>query len=104
MTILEILDIANAAYPDEFLGNYYNLETGEFDGNGSGDTLAEFIVRELIETYVESDTDSEQLAEAIRVIKRGMENLLKISWALVEKRDEVEDLEVQSAMKARGEK
>ncbi len=44
----QILDAANKYYPDGYLANYYD-EAGQ-QRQASGDTLAEFIVSELIET------------------------------------------------------
>lgn len=75
MTILEILNAADDGYPDHFLVNYYDTKTGKLDEYGSGDTLAKFIVLELIETFVAQDTDEEQIDEAMRVMERARDNL-----------------------------
>lgn len=82
MTILEILNAANEGNPDKYLVDYYDTKTGEFDESGSGDTLAEFVVRELIETFVAKDTDEEQIDEAVRVMERAREELENVINAL----------------------
>ena len=66
MDIKELLDKANEGYPDGFLAEYYDDE-GNFR-EGRGDTLAEFIVVELIETFDPDATEEEQLDEAVRVM------------------------------------
>lgn len=46
MKLIDLLNIANKGYPDGFLSEYYNHESGD-PIDGSGDTLAKFIVIEL---------------------------------------------------------
>jgi hypothetical protein len=48
LTLAELLNIANDAYPDGFLANYFDPDT-EKPKDRSGDTLAQFIVIELSE-------------------------------------------------------
>ncbi len=86
MKIKDILDIANQDYPDAFLSNYYDAE-GERK-HGSGDRLAEFIVSELIDTYVESASDHDQLGEAVRVLESALSDLGYAKDALEEKLSE----------------
>ena len=71
MTLVELLDLANAGYSDGFLSQYYD-ETGKFNEEASGDSLARFIVAEIIETYDPEATTATQLAEARRVVERGL--------------------------------
>ena len=50
MKLPELLNAANKGYPDGYLAEYYETKTGARK-RGSGDTLAEFIVLELIDTF-----------------------------------------------------
>jgi hypothetical protein len=56
MTLLELLNTANQGYPDGDLEEYYDTKTGERK-SGSGDTLAQFIVLELIDTFDSKSPD-----------------------------------------------
>ncbi len=62
-TLLELLNLANDAYPDGFLGEYYDANTGE-RRISSGVSLARFIVAELTETFDPEAPRAAQLAEA----------------------------------------
>lgn len=77
-TLLELLNKANEDYPDGFLAMYYNLKTGVFNEDGSGDSLARFIVLELTETFEPEATRAQQIAVARHVLNRGMETLQHI--------------------------
>ena len=81
MKLVEILNIANKVYPDNFLSSYYN-ENGELIKGVNGDTLAEFIVIELKETYDVNATDIEQLRVAKRAIRRAMDELADVEHEL----------------------
>ncbi|KXA97690.1 hypothetical protein AKJ38_00560 [candidate division MSBL1 archaeon SCGC-AAA259I14] len=75
----ELLDIANEGYPDGYLSHYYD------DGNlldGHGDTLARFIVIEIIETYAPGESDREQLDTAITAIERAKKDTEGVIRAL----------------------
>ena len=54
MTLNRIIEIANAAYPDDFIAQYHENPDLEH-----GDTLAKFLVVELTETYDEGATDEQ---------------------------------------------
>jgi hypothetical protein len=82
LTLLEILNIASSGYPDDFLKEYYSQETGKINEQGSGDTLAEFIVREIVETY-DPDADKDaQVTEVCRVLRNGISDLEKVIAAV----------------------
>jgi len=51
MKLLELLNAANQGYPDRDLAEYYDTKTGALKKHGSGDTLAKFIVLELIDAF-----------------------------------------------------
>jgi len=76
MNIKELLDIANKGYPDEFLSQYYNGQ-GKAK-KGSGDTLAEFIVNELIETFDLETDDQEQMSTAIEKLNMAVTDLEQV--------------------------
>ena len=75
MKLLELLDAAKAAYPDEALGQFYNPKTGKRARFTGGDTLARFIVIELIETFDTEASDGDQLERAISVLERAQDEL-----------------------------
>lgn len=77
MTIEEILAIADAVYPD-------GLVAAAADDMDVGDTLAEFIVRELQDTYDAEGSDEQQLAEAVRVMTTAREELEAVETAFRE--------------------
>jgi hypothetical protein len=69
----ELLDIANKGYPDGFLATYYD-KNGKFC-ESTGDSLARFIVVELIETFDPKLTDEEQLDSAVRTLERAKQDI-----------------------------
>ena len=77
MDLLTILNKANEGYPDYYLAYFYDERTGELkSGPGSsGDTLAKFIVSEISETYEASNSDDEQINEAVKVMETATEEL-----------------------------
>lgn len=74
MTLLELLNLANEYYDDGNLSLYYDKETGA-PVAGTGDTLAEFIVKELRDTYDADADDAAQVAEARRSLTSAAEQL-----------------------------
>ena len=81
MTILDLLNKANKGYPDEFLSTYYNEKTGK-PRKGSGDTLAEFIARELYETCSENQEDEAQIQCAVEMLERAVRDIQSVIDAL----------------------
>jgi len=83
MKVKEILDIANKGYPERYLSQWYDDE-GKFVDNIACDMLAEFVVRELIETFddVDDADDIAQLLEAMRVIRAARDELDNVWSAL----------------------
>lgn len=79
MTVDEILEIADQVYPDGIIGLYAADPDGEH-----GDTLAQFIVREISQTYDESMTDEEQLYEAERVMHTAADEVSAVQQALLD--------------------
>jgi len=77
MKLEEIIDIADAAYPDDFVRQYFNEPEKDH-----GDSLARFIAFEIIETFDEDGTDENQLAQAIHAIANGRDELDRVLDAL----------------------
>lgn len=50
LSLVELPKIANEAYDNGYLAEYFDPDTGASRA-GSGDTLAEFIVREIRDTF-----------------------------------------------------
>lgn len=74
LSLVEVLNIANEAYEDGYLAEYFDPDTGASRA-GSGDTFAEFIVREVRDTFDPNAIRSEQLEEARRVLMNAIDDL-----------------------------
>ena len=74
LTLVELLNLANEAYADGYLAEYFDPETGE-RRQGSGDTLAQFIVAELRDTFDAEVSRSAQLQEGRRVLSNAIDDL-----------------------------
>jgi hypothetical protein len=86
MRLIDLLNIANRGYPDQWLSLLYHNQTGEIldDADHQGDTLALFIVRELTETFEPTNASDIQLLEAIRVLAKARDDLAGVVAALEE--------------------
>lgn len=91
LTLVEVLNIASSGYPDNHLSLYYNQVTGEFNEQGSGDTLAEFIVREIIETFDPAQSTLEQLSEVCRALRNAMSEVQGVLEAVAQARGDKRD-------------
>jgi hypothetical protein len=81
LTLLELLNLANEVYPDGFLAEYYDAKTGERQ-QGSGDSLARFIVAEISETFNADAPRATQLREARIALGRAIDDLESVIEAL----------------------
>ena len=81
MTLNELLEIVHRAYPDEQTRECWNPETQRPCG-GAGDTLAEFIVREIVDGYDAAATDRAQIADALLAMHRAQGELGAVAKAL----------------------
>lgn len=88
MTLKELIETANNGFPDNYLAQYYDEQTGQ-PKEGHGDTLAEFIVKELAETFDSTASPWEQVSTAIGVIERAQEDMSGVLKALYQKWDQV---------------
>ena len=82
MKLVELLNAANQGYPDGYLAEYYDTKTGALKKLGSGDTLAKFIVLELIDTFDSKASDDSQIDEVTRVLESARRDLLGVIEAL----------------------
>lgn len=80
MTTKELLDIAAKGYPDEYLKNFYD-EEGSFKDH-TGDTLAKFLVIELIENHDPEQSDVDQLYDAMKSIRIATKELHSVQTHL----------------------
>jgi hypothetical protein len=79
MTLARLLKLANLGYPDRDLQHYFRPDGTERDPTYTWDTLAQFIVRELRDTYDPDASDLDQLAGAVRVLdaaKRDIDGVI----------------------------
>ena len=77
MKLNELIQKAAAAYPEARLLAYWDGRRAVSNPVG-GDTLAEFIVRELCDTFdAKADTPT-QVAEAVRVLSRAKADVAEI--------------------------
>lgn len=71
LSLLELLEMANEAYPDGFLACYFDISTGQRI-EGSGDSLAQFVVSELSETFDIEASSVEQRGKAQHVLENAI--------------------------------
>lgn len=91
MTLVELLNKANEAYPDQMLNLYYDEETGEAVQYSGGDELAHWIVVELRETFDSEASEHDQLAEAVRVMANAVRDVQGVLDVLEKQLEEVDE-------------
>jgi hypothetical protein len=69
LTLPELLNAANRNYCDGYISEYFDATTGRGKKGSSGDTLAEFIVREIGQTFDEESSRKDQVRRAVRVLE-----------------------------------
>jgi len=84
--LLELLNAANQGYPYGYLAEYYDTKTGARK-RGQGDTLAEFIVSELIDTFDSKTPDDSQISLATQMLERARRDLFNVIQALEDEPD-----------------
>jgi len=77
----ELMEIVHAAYPEGLTKNCWDASRQRVRA-GCGDTLAEFIVREIADTFEEGSTDRAQIADAVLVMNRAQSDLDSVAKAL----------------------
>jgi hypothetical protein len=86
MTILDLLNKANEAYPDGMMSVYYDRATGCEKPDDGADGLALFIVREIHSLCFGTNPDEQVSAEAVEDIERALE---KASFELMAVADHI---------------
>ena len=81
LLLVELLNIANKGYPDEYLSEYYDTNTGE-RRQGEGDSLAKYIVTELSETFDPDATRGEQIDQARHALSNVIADLERVVEAI----------------------
>lgn len=81
MTKHELLGIASQGYADNLVP-LYDRQTGVVSEEHSGDTLALFVVRELMDTLAEGQDDAVTLQTAARRMRTAAEELSDVAQAL----------------------
>lgn len=76
MTLDALMHIADDAYPDGLVWEYYT------DPTASGDTLAQFIMIEIRDTFDATSTDVRQLEQAVCVMDRASREMDRVTEAL----------------------
>ena len=76
MTLNELMQKVIAAYPDpDSIAAYWNPGAGKMNKKASGDTLAEFIVAEIMDTFDPGLSDSLQVSYACTAIRDAIADL-----------------------------
>lgn len=83
MTLAHLLKLANLGYPDRYLSEYFHRDGSE-NPDGAGDTLAQFIVRELHDTHDPESSDLDQIDEAVGVLTKAQSDLESIIEILLQ--------------------
>jgi len=86
MRLDAIIRIADKAYPDGLVGQAYKQIKAKKPVS-VGDTLAEFIAREITETYEPTAGTKVQLDEAIRVMETAVREVEAVRSALAIERE-----------------
>ncbi len=83
MEINQIVCRAASAYPKALVLRYWDegKQLPRVD-EGTGDTLAEFITRELAGIHDETASDGEQIASAVLAMQRASDDLDRVAEAL----------------------
>ena len=83
MTLNAIVTRAASVYPDCWVLQYWDMKKQcTVDNREGGDTLAQFIARELHETFDPDAPDKEQLDMAIRKMREAAKDLQAVAASL----------------------
>ena len=86
MTLSELLEIVHRAYPSEDTRRCWDAKKQKVR-TGAGDTLAEFIVREIADTFEIDAPEENQLDAALSAMRRACIELTGVIEALEERKD-----------------
>lgn len=80
---IKLLNEANKAYPDEYIGHYFNMETGKTKRvSYGGDTLALFIGNEIESLYDSAETMGEYRDRVCQALDNAAGELERVSAAI----------------------
>ena len=83
MTLNQLVCRAASAYPEAYVLNYWTLDKESPRANpDADDTLAEFVARELYQSYEPDASDGEQLATAVKLMQSAADDLQAVAHAL----------------------
>jgi len=83
MTLNQLVCRAASAYPDAFILEYWSTQHEKpVAYPEGGDTLAEFIARELYESFDPEAGDDEQIATAVKLMQSAADDLQAVAHAL----------------------
>ena len=86
MTLNELLEIVHGAYPEEHTRQCWDAKKQKVR-TGAGDTLAEFLVAELVDTFDPDASAEKQLDVALSAMRRACTELTAVIEALEEFKD-----------------
>ena len=86
MKLTELLEIIHRAYPDELTRKCWDAKKQRACG-GAGDTLAEFVVGEIADTFDVAASDEAQLNEALNAMRWACTELTAVIAALEERKE-----------------
>lgn len=69
-------------YPDSYVNKYWDYRNCTFNPDGSGDTLAEFIVREVMDTFDANEKLESNILNVIEALERARDDLHHVITAL----------------------
>ena len=81
MKLNALLEVVHRAYPDETTRECWDSRK-QRARSGSGDTLAEFIVREIADTFDRTASDEDQLDAALSAMRWACTELTAVIEAL----------------------
>ena len=86
MKLNELLEIVHRAYPSEDTRRCWDAKKQKVR-TGTGDTLAEFIVREIADTFEIDAPEENQFDAALSAMRRACTELTGVIEALEERKD-----------------
>lgn len=81
-----LMEVVHNAYPDEITREYWDSEV-ETPKSSSGDTLAEFIVRELADVYDKDQSLYDNADLFIFTLERAVKDIKEVIYALKDRQD-----------------
>lgn len=86
MKLNALLEIVHCAYPEEHTRQCWDAKKQKVR-TGTGDTLAEFVVGEVVDVYEESSTDDKRLGAALDALRWAAIELGAVITALEKRKD-----------------